>query len=132
MAKLKFNDGVFRNDLACSARRMEYDFETRTGFLHLGVMNCTDMRGCLRLFQSIDPRVRVIYTFSASCEDTAYYRKEGTDLWRAVVGGRFNMHRQVDVDDQLELGDPRISEWRSFPPPPEPLPLPPWALPQQG
>lgn len=113
MGKRKFNDGVWRHDLQCQARRVEYDFETRTGLLHLGVMCCTDMDGCIRLFQRIDPDVRAIYTFSASCEDTAYYRQNSTDLWRAVVGGRFKM--QAHVDDQMDLGQPAVSDWHPFP-----------------
>jgi hypothetical protein len=106
--------GVHRSDLQTSVRRLDYDFETRCGVLHMGAICCTDMNGCIRLFQRIDPQVRTIYTFSVSIEDTAYYRKEGTDLWSAVMG-RFD-YDQFDADYPTDPRHPgSVCQWASFP-----------------
>jgi hypothetical protein len=107
-------EGVHQVDLSTNVRRIEYDFEMRAGFLHMSLGCCTDMSGCIRLFQRIDPNIRVIYTLSGSVEDVAYYREQGTDRWRAIHG-RFNMHAQDDIDDELKLGRPRVGDWCEFP-----------------
>lgn len=72
---------VFRDDLQCSVSNLSYDFTTRTGYLNMPDGVCTDMSGCIRLFEKIDPDVRTIRTFAGNEEDTAYHRTDG--VWEA-------------------------------------------------
>jgi hypothetical protein len=45
--------------------------------------NCCDMRGCIELFERIDPEVRTIYTFAGDEPDTIY-KREGKE-WHAFM-----------------------------------------------
>ena len=74
----------FHNDLYCFVRRVEYDFELRTGTLYMGDNSCTDMAGCIKLFKAIDPSVQLILTFAGMKPDTAYHRI-GKGDWDAVI-----------------------------------------------
>jgi hypothetical protein len=87
-------EDLYRDDVQCDVRRLEYDFETRTGILHLGSGSCTDMSGCIKLFKGIDPEVLAIHTLSLPFDradpplenrkDTSYIRKKGSSAWYSV------------------------------------------------
>ena len=47
--------------LMCETNAINYDLETRTGYIELPPMNCTDMSGAIALFKLIDPRVQRIF-----------------------------------------------------------------------
>jgi hypothetical protein len=72
-----------RNDLMCSVQRLAYDFEKGSGELYMDDGHCCDMVGCVALFESIDPKVATIQTFSGAKQDTAY-RRSGSE-WVAVL-----------------------------------------------
>lgn len=72
---------VYRADVQCHVKVLEYDFAKRRGTLKMEDGSCTDMMGCVRLFQAIDPNVSDILTFSGERRDTRYMRS-GED-WRA-------------------------------------------------
>ncbi|HEV2136558.1 MAG TPA: hypothetical protein VGR47_20230 [Terracidiphilus sp.] len=63
-----------QKQLQCSVRRIEYDFETRTGIVFMPDGNCVDMSGTLELFSAIDPNVCAVRTFAGSKLDTCYKR----------------------------------------------------------
>lgn len=89
------SNGVFKEDLVTSVRRLEYDFELRAGFLYLPPSCCTDMGGCIKLFQAIDPEVSLIYTFEGGVQGTIYERvgtiyERNDQRWRAVVRANAN------------------------------------------
>jgi hypothetical protein len=73
-------DGRFQ----CCVQRLEYDFTTRTGVLVMDEHDCTDMSGCIQVFEGIDPEVRLIRTMEASGHPDTIYRKlaEG---WKAFI-----------------------------------------------
>lgn len=58
--------------LMCDVASLTYEFNTRTGTLVMGDGDCCDMRGCIAVFQAIDPDVRQINTFSGRKRDTEY------------------------------------------------------------
>jgi hypothetical protein len=67
---------VHRDDLHTSVERLEYDFRHATGFLYMPKGCCTDMGGCIALFEAIDPKVRVIRTFANDVADTVYSKHD--------------------------------------------------------
>ena len=71
-----------RPDLGCYVERIEYDFWTRRGILWMAEGNCTDMRGCITLFEAIDPEVVFITTMSGPDLDTRYDKRTGS--WKAI------------------------------------------------
>lgn len=68
--------------LGCEVVSLTYDFCSGTGELFLPDRNCCDMTGCVKMFESIDPQVSTIKTYSGDKPDTAY-RKEGAE-WKAL------------------------------------------------
>jgi hypothetical protein len=57
-------------------------FATHTGVLAMDDDNCTDMRGCIRVFEAIDPNVKIIRTTEASEHRDTIYLKLATG-WEA-------------------------------------------------
>jgi len=53
---------------ACELTGLAYDFVKKSGDLFMGPGSCTDMMGCIRIFQQIDPEVKFIQTWR--CGDT--------------------------------------------------------------
>lgn len=71
----------FHPGLKCGVDRLEYDFRAGKGVLHMRVGDCCDMAGCIELFQTIDPHVEAIDTFSGKKPDTSYWLVRGE--WKA-------------------------------------------------
>ena len=72
------------DELKCSAEALHYNFVTRCGVIHLPEWHCTDMDGCIALFERIDPEVQLIRTFAGSRVGTVYTRRgEG---WSSGMG----------------------------------------------
>lgn len=76
--------GVWHGGVQCDVRRLVYDFELLVGALYLPRGDCTDMSGCIRMFEAIDSRVCQIQTYSGEARDTIYDRTSGE--WRAYGG----------------------------------------------
>ena len=72
----------YNEQLKCEVVDLHYFFETRTGEITFAKDNCCDMSGCIKLFKTIDSKVRVIQTYSGENRDTRY-KLYGTDTWRA-------------------------------------------------
>jgi hypothetical protein len=73
----------WHRQLLCHVRSLSYDWTTRTGELRFPLGNCCDMDGAVRLFQSIDPEVRVIRTYAGARPETWYERIGGS--WTAYL-----------------------------------------------
>jgi hypothetical protein len=71
----------YHADLQCYVDKLEYDFRARTGGLYAD--GYTDMDGCIRLFQHIDPNVRLIRTFVRLDADTIY-KMTSAGTWEAA------------------------------------------------
>jgi hypothetical protein len=76
-------DSVFRDDVQCFVRSLEYDFRSKSGVLRLEDASCTDMSGCINLFKKIDPGVVRIMTIAEGRRDTGYVLVDGK--WEARV-----------------------------------------------
>jgi len=78
---------VYDRGLMCEVGTLEYDFSTGIGVLFLEPGSCTDMSGCIRRFEAIDPKVRAILTLKKGnrhlVRDTCYIR-DGAD-WVAIA-----------------------------------------------
>jgi hypothetical protein len=72
---------IYRADVVCYVKELHYDFVNRRGVLMMGEDSCTDMMGCIRLFQSIDQHVEGIVTVQTPPEgdrrDTSYRLVDG-------------------------------------------------------
>ena len=55
---------VYRSELVCDVRGMAYDFDRHLGTLLLASEDCCDMRGCIELFEKVDPEVQRIEIFA--------------------------------------------------------------------
>jgi len=66
---------VWRAELYCHVRSLDYDFKTKTGTLMLPPNNCCDMCGCTNMFTRIDSEVRVIRTYAGDELDVTYERE---------------------------------------------------------
>lgn len=76
----------FNSLTQCYVSHLSYDFESRSGELHMGELSSTDMRGCIELFKAIDPEVREIRTYRAvGRADTSYHLERGKWAARANV-----------------------------------------------
>jgi len=80
------NDMIFRDDVQCFVKTLNYDFKTRVGQLFLEDRSCTDMSGCIGLFKKIDPDVRAIQTIAGKRRDTYYAIIDGE--WQARTDPR--------------------------------------------
>jgi len=68
----------FNSQVECYVSRLSYDFESRSGELHIGETSSTDMRGCVELFKAVDPEVVEIRTYRAGEKpDTSYHLERG-------------------------------------------------------
>jgi hypothetical protein len=65
---------IWNEQLQCEVDGVEYDFRKRAGIVRMPWGNCTDMDGCIRLFEAIDEDVRTIQTIEAGGLDTRYVR----------------------------------------------------------
>lgn len=80
----------YRADTQCYVETLQYNFSTKQGLLRMGDDSCTDMMGCIRLFQAIDPEVKTILTHQSGGElDTCYVRNGGFDDWKAYFPDEF-------------------------------------------
>ena len=70
------------SDLQCNVERIEYDFLRQLGVLRMPEANCCDMKGCIELFERIDPDVLRIETFAGGQPDTFYWRR-ASGRWEA-------------------------------------------------
>lgn len=61
---------------ACELTGLAYNFAEKSGDLFMGPNSCTDMNGCLEIFQHIDPDVQFIQTWrcgeTEKVPDTSY------------------------------------------------------------
>ena len=62
---------------------LRYNFDISTGWLYLPHGCCTDMAGCIALFQAIDPKVERIGTYAGANRDTSYQLTK--DGWKAEL-----------------------------------------------
>lgn len=71
----------------CELKGLAYDFEKKSGDLFMGSTSCTDMMGCIEIFQQIDPDVRFIQTWRCGSaervKDTSY--SIVGDQWRSAM-----------------------------------------------
>jgi hypothetical protein len=81
MAREETDGLIFDDGVQCFVVKLEYDFKSKAGVLHLEDHSCTDMRGCIDLFKKIDPRVTSIQTIAGKRRDTWYVRI--ADEWQA-------------------------------------------------
>ena len=72
MQKTKY---VQHKKLQCSINSVTYHFDERTGHLYMREHECCDMSGAIEFFESIDPKVKHIKTYSGFIEDTCYQLK---------------------------------------------------------
>jgi hypothetical protein len=75
----------FRTDLHCNVAGLAYDFDTRTGTLHIPSNECCNMTACIALFEQIDAGVEQINTVAGNKPDTIYQHKGGQ--WLASDNG---------------------------------------------
>jgi hypothetical protein len=75
---------IYDDRFKCCVQRLEYDFTSRTGLLVMNEHDCTDMSGCIKVFEGIDPEVKLIRTIEASGRPDTTYRKLA-DGWKAFV-----------------------------------------------
>jgi hypothetical protein len=68
--------------LLCDVHRVEYDFRSKVGNLFMAPAHNCDMTGCVALFKAIDPKVKMIATFSGDRPDTLYLSRG--DEWEAL------------------------------------------------
>ncbi|MFS2324631.1 hypothetical protein U2P60_04300 [Brucella sp. H1_1004] len=80
-----FEKYPYHNELQCKAYRIHYDFSLKSGTLFIESGACTDMHGCIALFERIDPNVSLIRTFAGGDADTIYRR--GKRRWSAFAAG---------------------------------------------
>lgn len=74
----------YHEEAQCYVQRVTYDFKERRGVLLMGDGSCTDMSGCIRVFERIDPDVQRIDTYAGPVPDTVYRRhSERFGGWRA-------------------------------------------------
>src|SRR6516164_969980 len=66
--------GRWLDDLWTFAVSVRYDFNSRTGHLHMPADCCCDAHGCVNFFRRIDPKVRAIHTYAGDAPDTSYRR----------------------------------------------------------
>jgi len=71
---------IYDDRFQCHVQRLEYNFTTRTGLLVMDDGDCTDMSGCINVFEGMDPEVRLIRTIEACGRPDTTYRK--------LAGGR--------------------------------------------
>jgi hypothetical protein len=70
----KFDSLFTHPQLMTDVREVRYDFVRRVGFVYMGEHCCTDWGGATRLFEAIDPRVRLVVTIAGEKLDTCYFK----------------------------------------------------------
>lgn len=85
---------VVDRKLVCEVVGIQYLPSTRKGIVYIAPGTCVDMSGCISLFESIDPEVSEIETYSRDPADPhTFYRRESTEHpWRVSEAHR----NQVD------------------------------------
>jgi hypothetical protein len=78
----ELSSGTWDERLMCHAVSLTYDFGSHTGRLFLPGRDLCDTAGCVKIFESIDPNVTAIQTYSDN-KPTTKYRKDGAG-WRAI------------------------------------------------
>jgi len=74
---------VYHPSLQCMVERVEYDFNTQTGYLLMEDGNACDMAACIAMFEALDPGVRAVSTLAGNQPDTIYRRR--ADGWHAAL-----------------------------------------------
>ncbi len=74
---------VWHVSLQCHVTGLTYDFVNCEGRLDMAPSSCCDMQGCIELFKSISPEVRLIETFAGGLRDTLYLRGRDSG-WAAL------------------------------------------------
>ena len=64
---------IYRSDLMCEVAAITYDFDEKRGHVDIAANQSCDMGGCLALFRSIDPTVRLI-TVSAGGKQDGFFK----------------------------------------------------------
>jgi hypothetical protein len=72
------------DELHCCWESLHYDPITRRGILHLPAMNSCDGRGCIALFERIDPEVKQIQVYAGGGLDIRYVKRG--DKWASGMG----------------------------------------------
>ena len=54
--------GEWHEKFQCFVEELRYDYGRHAGRLVMSDLNCTGMRGCISVFEAIDPDVQVIDT----------------------------------------------------------------------
>jgi hypothetical protein len=86
-------DPVVSDQLQCAVHAVTYDFVGRFGSVIMGDGSCTDMTGCIRMFEAIDPKVERINTgYTNGQPDTRYEKSDGQ--WKAIRSGLQRPYRQ--------------------------------------
>lgn len=75
---------MFRDDrLMCRVANLSYSFSAHLGEIWLAPGDCCDMKGCIALFEAIDPDVKSITTYSGTERDTVY--DKNSEKWIAWI-----------------------------------------------
>jgi hypothetical protein len=91
-------NGKWMPELVCHVESLWYDFCTRRGSIDFPELNWCDMDGCVKLFEAIDPDVRVIRTNSGYEPDTCYVRGADLEECRKLLGwGRGPLEEGLQV-----------------------------------
>jgi hypothetical protein len=82
--------GMNHIGMVTSVYRIAYDFVTKIGDVYMEDWVCTDMRGTIKVFENIDPKVRRIRTWQGPRRDTEYVFEWNLfdGFWRAIPHGK--------------------------------------------
>lgn len=75
--------------LICDPLFLRYDYLKRRGYLDLPEASCTDMTGCIHVFETIDAEVKEIAVYEGDRLDIVYIRKPGK--WTALHGDSMSL-----------------------------------------
>ncbi|QKC99198.1 hypothetical protein EB231_35010 [Mesorhizobium sp. NZP2298] len=64
----------FHDTMQCYVRSVAYDFYTGVGTVFMEEDSCTDMSGCIDVFERMDSKVRRIETYAGARQDTTYIK----------------------------------------------------------
>lgn len=85
---------LLNKELWCSVVSLGYDYVGGFGRLDMVDGHCCHMPACIRLFETIDPNVKRIQTFSGNRIDTIYIRR-GKE-WTAFSPGGVVRNRRFE------------------------------------
>ena len=63
--------------LMADVRKLSYDFESRVGLLYTAEQSPTDAGGVEKVFEAIDPHVKMVKVFHGDTLSTTYWRGDG-------------------------------------------------------